>query len=164
MLNRDGQRFSEWVRQYQGFLYRAAWALTGERGAAQDLVQETFAIAWRARKQLRAEEAVQAWLYRILRREAARQWRLKEPWQAWCDVECEAAAAPGASPEDRIDLLDALQALSPMHREILVLFYLSDLSYEQLASAIDIPVGTVMSRLNRARAALRQSLENDHET
>ena len=53
MFTGDKTHFAEWVKQYQSFLYRAAWALSGERGAAQDLVQETFALAWRARKQLR---------------------------------------------------------------------------------------------------------------
>lgn len=153
--------FAQWVAQYQAFLYRAAWALTGERGASQDLVQETFTLAWRARKQLRNGGAAQAWLYRILRREAIRQWRAREPWDAWDDTACDDAPGEQAAVDLRIDLLDALQALTPLHREILVLFYLEDMRYEDMALALDIPPGTVMSRLNRARSALRRIMEGE---
>jgi RNA polymerase sigma-70 factor (ECF subfamily) len=156
-MNETG--FARWVEDHQAFLYRAAWALTGERGAAQDLVQETFALAWRGRKQLRADGSVQAWLYRILRREAARLWRTREPWDPWDDAICEEVADERNRADARVDLLDALQALTPMHREILVLFYLADMSYEDMALAMGIPSGTVMSRLNRARSALRRLMD-----
>lgn len=157
--NKDEAAFARWVEDYQAFLYRAAWALTGERGAAQDLVQETFALAWRARGQLRDSGAVQAWLYRILRREAAHRWRDLEPWDAWDDDACHAVPDVSAQIDARIDLLDALQALTPLHREILVLFYLADMTYDDIALALGIPGGTVMSRLNRARRALRYLME-----
>lgn len=156
--------FARWVEDYQAFLYRAAWALTGERAAAQDLVQETFALAWRARAQLRRSDAAQAWLYRILRREAARQWRGRAPWVEWDDAACVEVVDERAAVDARIDLLDALQALTPMNREMLILFYLADMSYEDMAVAMGIPGGTVMSRLSRARAALRRLLEGGDET
>lgn len=159
MLTSDRTRFAEWVRLYQAFLYRAAWALSGERATAQDLVQETFALAWRARRQLRDDKTVQAWLYKILRREALRLWRERQPWEPWDEAACECIADCQGQIELRIDLLNALQALSPLHREILVPFYLADMSYEQLAWSLDIPPGTVMSRLSRARQALRQLME-----
>lgn len=162
--NKSAKDFARWVEDYQAFLYRAAWALTGERGAAQDLVQETFALAWRARRQLRDCGAVQSWLYRILRREAARQWRDREPWDEWDDTICEKVADEKAVVDARIELLDALQALAPIHREILVLFYLADMSYEDMALAMGIPSGTVMSRLNRARNALRRLVEGSQLT
>lgn len=155
MNNGGAAQFAQWVREYRDYLYRAAWALTGERAAAQDLVQETLAIAWRARHQLRNGAAVQGWLYRILRREAIRVWRERETAEIWNDAECE--RVPDRSPDAaaRLDLVDALQRLSPLHREVLVLFYLADVSYTEMAQALDIPEGTVMSRLNRARDALR---------
>jgi RNA polymerase sigma-70 factor (ECF subfamily) len=155
MFNRDKKIFDDWVRTYRSFLYRAAWALTRERGAAQDIVQETFTLAWRARKQLREEVTVQAWLYRILRREAFRSLRQQEPWVEWDDEVCGEVAGTPDMIDLRIDLLDALQSVTPLHREMLVLYYLADMSYEELALAVEVPVGTVMSRLNRARSALR---------
>ncbi len=160
-MNRDADRFARWVKTHRSFLTRAAWALTGERAAAQDLVQETFALAWRHRAALRDDGAVQAWLYRILRREAIRHWERRPPWDAWRDELPDTVAAAPRSEDLRIDLLRALQALSEPHREILVLFYLADMSYEELARSLDIAPGTVMSRLNRARAALKALLGED---
>ncbi len=164
MFSSDKSLFAGWVEQHQSFLYRAAWALSGDRGTAQDLVQETFALAWRARKQLREGVAVQSWLYQILRREAMRIWRERQPWLVWDDERCEGVADDCDQVDLRIDLLNALQALHPLHREILVPFYLADMSYAQLALAMDIPVGTVMSRLSRARSALRKLLEEEEQT
>jgi RNA polymerase sigma-70 factor (ECF subfamily) len=161
MFDRDSRRFAEWVQQFQPFLYRAAWALIGERGAAQDLVQETFTIAWRARHQLRESGAAQAWLYRILRREAIRYWREQEPWEEWQDEICEAVPGNIVATDGQLDVLEALQTLSLPHREVLTLFYLADMSYDQLGFALEIPAGTVMSRLNRARSALRRALEEN---
>jgi RNA polymerase sigma-70 factor (ECF subfamily) len=158
MFDRDKARFDGWVHKYRSFLYRAAWALTREQSSAQDVVQETFSLAWRARKTLREETAVQAWLYKILRREALRYLSAREPWCEWTDSICEEVAGTSETIDLRIDLLGALQAINPFHREILVLFYLSDMGYAELALAMEIPVGTVMSRLNRARNALRQAL------
>lgn len=159
MASGDETSFEHWVRQYQAFLYRAAWALTGERALAQDLVQETFTQAWRARAQLRQPAAVQGWLYRILCRAALRQRR--EPWAPWDEADCAGAVAELPALDARIDLVRALQRIAPAHREILVLHYLTDLDYAQLAAALDIPAGTVMSRLNRARHALRRALGED---
>ncbi|MHB9118306.1 MAG: RNA polymerase sigma factor [Burkholderiales bacterium] len=159
MREPDKAQFADWVRQHRPFLYRAAWALTGERGQAQDLVQETFALAWRARGQLRELGAVRAWLYHILKREAMELWRQREPVVDWQAAANEAAWEHTPEIEARLDLLKALQDISEAHREILVLHYLSDLSYEQLALALEIPPGTVMSRLSRAREALRRVLE-----
>lgn len=159
MFDRDSRRFAEWVKQFQPFLFRAAWTLLGERSAAQDLVQETFAIAWRARHQLRESDAARAWLYQILRREAIRYWREQEPWEEWHDEICEAVPGNIVATDEQLEVLEALQKLSLPHREVLTLFYLTDMSYEQLAIALEIPEGTVMSRLNRARSALRLALE-----
>lgn len=160
-MNRDAERFAIWVKTHRAFLTRAAWALTGDKAAAQDLVQDTFALAWRHRAALRNDGVVQAWLYRILRREAIRHWEKRSPWDEWRDELAETVACSAGSEDLRIDLLRALQALTEPHREILVLFYLSEMSYEELAYSLDIAPGTVMSRLNRARAALRALLGKD---
>lgn len=152
--------FDGWVRQYRAFLYRAAWGLTGDRAAAEDLVQETFTQAWRSRHQLRMIESLQPWLYRILRREAGRRCSGQNlaPLEA-----ADAVLVEFPAHDERIDLVRALQRISPRHREILVLFYLSELDYAGLADALEIPPGTVMSRLNRAREALRLALGGDRE-
>lgn len=162
MNDRDRALFAQWVQEHRSYLYRSAWALTGERAAAQDLVQETLAIAWRARHQLRDAGSVQGWLYRILRREAIRIWREREVAGGWNAAECESVPDVAPDAAARLDVVDALQRLSPLHREVLVLFYLADVSYADMAQALDIPEGTVMSRLNRAREALRLLLGEEY--
>lgn len=162
MNDRDRAQFAQWVQEHRSYLYRVAWALTGERAAAQDLVQETLTIAWRARRQLRDAGSVQGWLYRILRREAGHVWRAREAAGEWDDVECEDVPDHAPDAAARLDVVDALQRLSPLHREVLVLFYLADVSYADMAQALDIPEGTVMSRLNRAREALRLLLGEEY--
>ncbi|MBI3561322.1 MAG: RNA polymerase sigma factor [Gammaproteobacteria bacterium] len=162
MGERDHAQFTQWVREYGEFLYRVAWAMTGKRATAQDLVQDTFVRAWRARHQLRHDGAVQGWLYRILHREAIRNWHAREWAEDWNNDECEHVPDRASDDAAQLDLIEALQALTPHHREILVLFYLGDLSYLEMAQALDLPPGTVMSRLNRARYALRQQLGEEY--
>jgi RNA polymerase sigma-70 factor (ECF subfamily) len=165
MTEPDDALFDQWICQYRSFLYRAAWALTGDRSSAQDLVQETFSLAWQARKQLRDPAVVQAWLYRILKREAMRLWNDRRPLVSLDEAANETSFDDRGALDLRLDILSGLQEIGTAHREVLVLYYLSDLSYEQLALALDIPKGTVMSRLSRARNALRRTLEegNGHE-
>jgi RNA polymerase sigma-70 factor (ECF subfamily) len=101
-------------------------------------------------------------LYKILRNEAFRHIHGRVASIPWEDEHSDLLVINGNTVELRIDLLKALQQLSPMHREILVLYYLEDLDYAQVATALDIASGTVMSRLNRARAEIRKLL--DHRT
>jgi RNA polymerase sigma-70 factor (ECF subfamily) len=153
MLSNKERRFNQWVQDFYPFLFRSAWALTGSRQDAEELVQDTYEIAWQSFHQLRDANLARPWLYKILRNEAS------IPWE---DEHSDLLVINGNTVELRIDLLKALQQLSPMHREILVLYYLEDLDYAQVATALDIASGTVMSRLNRARAEIRKLL--DHRT
>ena len=163
--SRTGMRktYTDWVEEHWARLFRIAWALGGDYHGAQDAVQETLLSAWRAREQLRNPGALQAWLFQILRRELMHQHRQQRPTVEWETAEAE--LPPVSGPHDlvdaQIDILKALQKLRPGQREILVLFYLEDLRYEEIAAALGIPVGTVMSRLSRAREALRMVLSND---
>jgi RNA polymerase sigma factor (sigma-70 family) len=152
--------FNRWVREYHPFLFRAAWALTGSRQDAEEMVQDTFELAWRHYDQLKDQDRVRAWLYWILRHECLRAIRTASETTPWNDA-CENLVFIDHKTELRLDLLWALQQLSPMHREILVLYYLEDVSYAEMAEALEIAPGTVMSRLGRARIELRRLLEED---
>lgn len=150
----DKQRFMEWVRAHQGALYRHACWLVGEPDVAADLVQEAFFRAWKGRKGLRSPDNPFPWLLTILRRaafqeinHAGRQRRLLAEAQWPADASHE-------QQDDLIDLGRALATLDPAQRDLLLLYALHGLSYEQIASQLEVPVGTVMSRLARARAAL----------
>jgi RNA polymerase sigma-70 factor (ECF subfamily) len=149
------------VEQFASTLYRVAVRLTGRTTDAEDLVQETFLVAHRKLHQLRDPELALAWLIRILRSRRARLNR-RFPRVALVPLE-EIAAADPSSPEggEQIDsqqLLKLLDQLPDEYREPLVLFYFEELKYRDIAEALALPIGTVMSRLARAKAYLRSKL------
>lgn len=149
-------------------LRRYAWALLRDHEAADDLVQDTLERAISRWGQRRQEGDLRAWLFTIernlflngLRQRKARGTRVGE--EALNDVQ-----APGTNPESHLglrDVLTGLDALSEEQRSLLLLVGVEDLSYEQAAKVLGIPLGTVMSRLSRARARLREFMENGRST
>lgn len=162
MFSSKNRQFRQWMEEYYPFLFRSAWALSGSRQDAEELVQDTFEIAWRSFDQLRDAQRARPWLYKILRHEALRHIRRRLPTVPLDEEHSNLAGTDAGAGELRLDLLKALQQLSPIHREILVLYCLEDMDYAQMAEALEIAPGTVMSRLNRARAEVRKFL--DHPT
>ncbi len=148
----DAKGFEDWVRDHHADLYRHALWLVGDADLAEELVQETFYRAWRGRGALRRRQRPLPWLLGILRRacfaEIARRGRYAP--ETYFE-----AGAPGG--EDVAHLARALARLDPAQRDILLLYALHGLSYAEIARQLDIPQGTVMSRLARARAALRKA-------
>lgn len=154
--------YNGWVRDHYRFLFRSAWALTGSRAVAEEVVQDCFELAWRHMGQLRDRSLARAWLFRILRREALRNVVLAgdaalEPYDEELDQRIGRDTVLAV--EHRVDILRALQALPAIHREALTLFYFEDMPVAEMALALDIAPGTVLSRLNRAREALRLRME-----
>ena len=147
-------------------LYNFAHWLAQNREEAEDLVQETYAKALRGYSSFQPGTNFRAWMYRILRNtfltsRTGRKAKMTVPLES----EEDGAASPAVdtqTPEailiDRSNLVlmqSALQEL-PLHsREILLLCEVEEMSYQEIADALEIPLGTVMSRLSRARAALR---------
>jgi RNA polymerase sigma-70 factor (ECF subfamily) len=149
-------------------LRRYAWALLRDREAADDLVQDTLERAISRWSQRRREGDLRAWLFTIqrnlflngVRQRKTRGTQVGE--EALNDVQ-----APGTSPETHTglrDILVGLDSLSEEQRSLLLLVGVEDLSYEQAAQVLGIPLGTVMSRLSRARARLRDFMETGHGT
>jgi RNA polymerase sigma-70 factor (ECF subfamily) len=159
---------------YLDALYGAALRLTRDPDAAQDLVQDTYLKAYRARTRFGAGTNLKAWLYTILHN----SWRNRQRDRARAPVDVDseaveaAAARPGASsassqdtPEDALvkaalsqDLSAALDGLPEAFRETIWLRDVEELSYQEIATVLDVPVGTVMSRLSRARRLLHDAL------
>jgi RNA polymerase sigma-70 factor (ECF subfamily) len=159
MLQSAESRYNQWVREHYRFLFRSAWALTGSRAAAEDVVQDCYTSAWKNRRQLRAPELARAWLFQIMRRSALRH--MAPGMQAQSLDEDEAPfeqQAPDDGVDNRLDVVKALGRIAPIHREVLVLYYFDDMSTTQMAEALEIAPGTVLSRLARARDALRAAM------
>lgn len=147
---------------YQG-LYRFALSMCRREATAQDLVQQTF-LQWAKKGHaLRDASKVKTWLFTTIYREWLGIARREKKYE---EVEFEADLHGSTQNEDegenpRVDsatLQAALEQLEPNYRAPLVLFYLKELSYRDIAETLGIPIGTVMSRLSRAKDSLRAIL------
>jgi RNA polymerase sigma-70 factor (ECF subfamily) len=146
-------------------LVAQAYALTGDRVEAEDAVQEAFARAVAAGDRFRRVDNPEAWLRTVALNVVRRRWRRARMFSVLAPRLATPAQVPGVS-EDHIAVVDALRALPHQQRETLTLFYLGDLSVQEIATTLGVADGTVKSRLNRGRAALtallRTTVEADH--
>jgi RNA polymerase sigma factor (sigma-70 family) len=154
MFQSAESRYNQWVSDHYRFLLRSAWAMTGSRAVAEDVVQDCFTSAWKNRSQLRQPELARAWLFQIMRRDALR-YMVPGPQSLDDSDEAAGKAAPASGIDDRLDVVKALTRIAPIHREVLVLFYFDDMPTAKMAEALEVAPGTVLSRLARARDALR---------
>lgn len=150
---------------YQG-LYRYAYRLSGSAADAEDLTQETFGKALARLSQLREPDRAKAWLFRILRNGYLRRVRDQKrhrviPLDAVGDLpERPAAELPDIDPA-RLQL--ALNELDEAFRTPIILYYFEEFSYRDIAEQMELPIGTVMSRLARAKVYLRTALVGKEE-
>ena len=145
-------------------LYRIAYAWCHDAALADDLVQETLSKAWARRAQLREEAALKAWTVSIMNHcwlDYLRSRRDFDDVEDWQD-ELESAADTPEACCDRKRVIacvrEAVARLPLGQRQVLTLVDLEEFSYAEVAGILDIPVGTVMSRLSRARASLKNLL------
>lgn len=160
------QQFDAQVVQYIPRLRRYARALTGDRTAADDLVQDTLERAWSKLHLWRHGSDLRAWLFTIMHNVFINQVRSRSNERLVAidetpDLPEESRSAPGEF--DMHDLEAALKRLPEEQRAVLLLVGLEQLSYEETARALGIPIGTVMSRLSRARARLRSLMSGAPE-
>jgi len=161
----EGMDFDGLVARYYEPLYQFAFSLARDEADACDLTQQTFCI-WAAKgHQLRDASKVKTWLFTTLHREflGSRRRQTRFP-----HIELEQAAAelPAVSPAsaNRLDaahVLEALARLDEIYQAPVALFYLQDCSYNEIAEILNVPLGTVKSRLTRGLARLHQSLAGD---
>lgn len=149
------------VSQYHRGMYQYAFRLTGCAADAEDLVQEAFLIAQQKLAQLRSEKAARSWLFTIERNCFIRSLKHTRPVSVG-SIGLNIDSVPQeTSCDDEIDsdrLQEALDRLPPKHRTMLAMFYFEDIPYREIAQQLDMPIGTVMSRLARAKSRLRTEL------
>jgi RNA polymerase sigma-70 factor (ECF subfamily) len=152
------------VEAHYAALYRYAFRLSGFAQEAEDLTQETFCLAQKSLHQLREENRAKSWLFSILRNAYLHRLRAsKQEKQISLDGIPE---IPERSPDplpvvDSAQLQTALDGLPEAFRTPLILYYFEEFSYKDIAEQMNVPLGTVMSRLARAKTFLRQRL-TDH--
>ena len=174
---RSGDRaaFGALVEQHYTMVYNLAFRMVGDPDDAADLTQDAFLTAWRSLASFQGQAAFSTWLYRLtsnacidfLRREKRRGTLSLTAEDDEDGRELE-LADQRFSPERELEKKEALQAvrkglaaLSPGHRQILVLREMEGLSYEEIARVLDLEEGTVKSRIARARLALKEFLQKD---
>lgn len=143
-------------------LRRYARSLTGDAWAADDLVQDTLERACERWQLWSAGSDLRAWLFTLMHNlfvDGARRALRQQGQRVDVDDVAQELAAPGDAPEQALDLQRCLLRLPEEQREALLLVTLQDLAYEDVARITGVPIGTVMSRLSRARSRLRELME-----
>jgi len=169
---RDRVRFEEEALELADQVYRVARRLVSTREEAEDLVQETYARAFRSWRSFQPGTNLRAWLFRILTNLNIDRGRREQRSPATEPIEegdyylynrLEDAGAPQAEEQiverlSRDGVVEALAAVPHDFRDVLVLVDIGEFSYRDAAQILDIPVGTVMSRLHRGRRVLKHEL------
>ena len=138
------------------------FALLGDLQEAEDVTQDAFAKASFHWKRIVAYDRPEAWVRRVAFNEAYNSSRRARRWLVALARHGPPAQVPAVSP-DRVDLHRALGRLTPLHREVLVLHYVAELSVDEVAKQLRLPAGTIKSRLSRARRALAEQLGDERE-
>jgi RNA polymerase sigma-70 factor (ECF subfamily) len=163
----DRQALAELYAREGAAVLRYLLHFTPERGLAEELLQDTFVAVWQNAGGFAGRAPARAWLFGIARRRACKRLRRREPPLISLISLRELGTLPASDPEpeealfaqlDREALLAAVAALSEAHREILLLAFVHELAYIEIAEVLGVPVGTVKSRLSYAKRALRALL------
>jgi RNA polymerase sigma factor (sigma-70 family) len=161
----DADAFGTLFDEYARVIYRYTCRVTGDPAAAEDVVGQTFLEAWRLRRKVRPEGgSLEPWLYGIATNVMRNVRRSAKRYRAMLDR----LPGPGTVPDHADNLVRreddeerlraariALSALQPAEREVVALCIWSDLTYAQAAEALGVPVGTIRSRLSRAKSRLQ---------
>ncbi len=155
------EQFDALVEEHAPALYRTAFRLVGDRHEAEDMVQETFRSAWKSRHRYEEGRGDRAWLVSILRRRVVDQWRKRRNLRI---ISSESPPDVGVEGEDPLahqysdEVQRALNQLDDKLRETLLLVVVGELTHQEVADELEIPLGTVLSRVSRARRRLRELL------
>jgi RNA polymerase sigma-70 factor (ECF subfamily) len=153
--------FDRLVDEHGAALYRMAFRMVGDRHEAEDVVQDTYRSAWKSRRRYQEGRGGRAWLASILRRRVIDRWRKhQQPGVLASDAPIE-IGIEGADPlaDDYTDEMQhALDRLPPELREALLLVVVGELTHQETADLLGVPLGTVLSRVSRARRRMREFL------
>lgn len=167
---RHDRAFDLIVPAFRDRVFRLAYSILKDRAAAEDAAQETLVRVWKALPGFDGRAALGTWIHAITRNTCLMEIRRRRPTVSLDDPDADeahhaAAAAsvgPGADPE-RDNLLRLLETLPRNQQEAVRLFYLEDRSYEAVAQALGMPLGTVKNLLHRARKKLMELAQPDAE-
>ena len=167
------QAYGQLVARYQDRLLNSLFRITGSREEAEDVAQESFVQAFAKLSSFKGKSQFYTWLYRIAFNTSISRKRRKRPTISADRVredtgmeptDTAASACDQIEQQERVDAVhDALNELSDEYRQIIVLRELEECSYDTIAEILDMPVGTVRSRLHRARVQLKDILQRNEQ-
>ena len=159
------------AQEHTRFLYNAAFRYAGNRYDAEDLVQETLYTGYRKFHQLRDDRKFKSWMFRILRNHFLKWQRKKVPVQVdefenGIDYLSQLESVPlpidaASVYEKKLEaatIQSILDKLPEKYKTVLILYYMEDYTYQEIADMLEVPAGTVMSRLSRAKQIMKKSL------
>ncbi len=166
------------VDRYYDRLYGYLMRFLKDSDTAEDLLQETFLRVWRKRAEFKNIASFSTWIYTIAGNLARSEWRRRKRWRmlrlgpSRSENEADVELPDGRSGPDRIvegrmaveELAKELQELPERYREVVILRDIQEMTYEEIAGIVQVPVGTVKSRLNRGRLILQDKLGKWHES
>ena len=161
----DADAFEQLVAAYRNQVFRLALRMCGNEADADEVAQEAFLSAWKGLPNFRGESRFSTWLYQLTTHAAIDLMRREKRQAAAEDIDEITTADDGPSPQQQVEraetqreIRSALMQLPEEYRQVLLLRFMQELSYEEIGRALKLPVGTVKSRLNRAKAQLKDIL------
>jgi RNA polymerase sigma-70 factor (ECF subfamily) len=165
--------FEQVVRENQAMVFRTLYRLTGSREHIDDLAQEVFLRLYRALPNFRGESLVSTYLYRIAVNVAQNEWKRRKKadrplvslsdeasaWEERLEHPDRNAEQQMEEREFRLHVEEQLKELSSVERTVLVLYHQEERSYEQIAAALNMPIGTIRTHLHRGRKKLQERLQ-----
>jgi RNA polymerase sigma-70 factor, ECF subfamily len=164
----DLEAFGEIVARYEERLIRYARSILNSSQDAQDAVQESFIKAYKFLKEYDSSRKFSPWMYRIVHNESINYGKARKSWLIFVDWDEFLPSLGGQSqdsPQERADLRSDIQKylskLEPKYKDVLVLYYIEDLGYSDIADILKIPVSTVGIRLKRAKDKIRKIIKKE---
>lgn len=150
------QQFERLLGEYRDKVFRLACSLLGDEAAAEDATQEIFLRIWKGLPDFRGDSSISTWIYAIARNTCLTRRRIASERRTYSLEETNAAEIPSHDPPAAADsdLRAAIDRLPAKYKQVLVLFYLEDRSYQQVALALGVPMGTVKTYLHRGKKEL----------
>ena len=157
----DNEAFAQLVRKYSPDAYRTAFMVLRDRDEVEDVVQESFLTCYRKIDSFRMESSFKTWLYRIVVSRCYDRLRKLNRENATLNkitLNSNNEIGDINGLESRLDLREVIMGLKPEHRLVLTLYYGMDFSVQKVADILDVPAGTVKSRLNSARGLIKKRM------
>jgi RNA polymerase sigma-70 factor, ECF subfamily len=152
---RRAEAFETLLAAYQDKVFRLSYSMLGDRAQAEDAAQESFLRVWKSMDRYRGEAALGTWIFSIARNvclTAISKRRRPAPIE-------EAERAAPEPPDRKRDIFHLVDQLPANYRQVVMLFYMEDRSYEEVARMLDVPLGTVKTNLHRARRQLAMMMK-----